>query len=180
MKNISGTKTEANLISAFVGESQARNKYTFYADKARKDGYNDIAEIFEETADNERAHAEIWFKYLHNHEIQNTQSNLDDGVEGEHFEWNDMYPEFAKIAKEEGFDEIAAHFEMVGKIEEQHEQRFRKLLSQVKDNLVFSSDGDCIWQCMNCGHIAVGKKAPELCPVCKKPQAYFKRKPAEQ
>lgn len=173
MKNIKGTKTEANLLTAFSGESQARNKYTYYASKAKKDGFVQISKIFEETANNEKEHAKIWFKLLHGGNISETAINLKDAAEGEYYEWHDMYPTFAKEAKEEGFDDIAALFEMVGKIEKDHEERYKKLLKNVEDEIVFSRDNDKIWICSNCGHIVIGKKAPELCPVCKHPKAYF-------
>ena len=175
MKELKGTKTEANLMAAFAGESQARNKYTFYASKARKDGYVQIAKIFEETAANEKEHAEIWFKLLHDG-IGDTDANLADAASGENYEWTDMYAGFAKTAKEEGFDRIAALFTMVGAIEKEHEERYLKLLANVQEGLVFSRDGDMIWQCSNCGHIVVGKKAPEVCPVCAHPKAYFQIK----
>ena len=168
------SRTEANLMAAFAGESQARNKYTYYASKAKKEGFVQIAEIFEETANNEKEHAKIWFKLLHDGDIPTTAANLLDAAEGENYEWTDMYAEFAKVAKEEGFDRIAYLFDAVGKIEKEHEERYRKLLSNVEGDLVFSRDGDCIWQCANCGHIHVGKKAPEMCPVCAHPKAYFK------
>ncbi len=170
--DLKGSKTEANLQTAFAGESQARNKYTYFAGKARKEGYEQIAEIFEETANNEKEHAKMWFKLL-NGGIGTTAENLKAAAEGENFEWTDMYDGFAKTAKEEGFDHIAKLFEMVGQIEKHHEERYRKLLKNVEDGLVFSSDGDTIWQCRNCGHIVVGKKAPEVCPVCAHPQSYF-------
>ena len=173
---LKGSKTEANLMTAFAGESQARNKYTYYAAKARKDGYVQIAEIFEETANNEKEHAEIWFKILNGGELSDTASNLLSGAEGENYEWTDMYATFAKEAKEEGFDNIAALFEMVAQIEKAHEERYRKLLKNVQDGLVFSRDGDMTWICSNCGHIVIGKKAPMVCPVCKHAQAYFKIK----
>ena len=176
MKELKGTRTEANLMAAFAGESQARNKYTYYASKARKDGYVQIAQIFEETAANEKEHAKIWFKLLHDGEIPDTESNLLDAAEGENYEWTDMYAGFAKEAKEEGFDHIAFLFEEVAKIEKEHEERYRKLLSNVKEGFVFSRENDMIWQCSNCGHIVVGKKAPEVCPVCVHPQAYFQIK----
>ncbi len=176
MKELKGTKTEANLMTAFAGESQARNKYTYYASKARKDGYVQIAELFEETANNEKEHAKIWFKLLHDGEVPGTEANLLDAANGENYEWTDMYAKMAEEAKAEGFDQIAALFTMVGKIEKSHEERYRKLLSNIKDGVVFSRDGDQIWQCSNCGHIIVGKKAPELCPVCKHPKAYFQIK----
>ena len=173
MKSLKGTKTEKNLMEAFAGESQARNKYTYFASKAKKEGYVQIAKIFEETAGNEKEHAKIWFKYLEGGEIQSTAENLKQAAAGENFEWTDMYSRMAKEAREEGFDEIAAKFEMVGAIEKEHEERYRKLLQNVEKELVFSKDGDAIWQCSNCGHIVVGKKAPELCPVCNHPKAYF-------
>ncbi|MBQ7107005.1 MAG: rubrerythrin family protein [Clostridia bacterium] len=172
---LKGSRTEANLMAAFAGESQARNKYTYYASKARKDGYVQIAEIFEETANNEKEHAKIWFKLLHGG-IQNTEINLEDAAAGENYEWTEMYAEFAKVAKEEGFDKIAALFEGVALIEKEHEKRYLKLLENVKGGLVFSKDNDAIWQCINCGHIVIGKQAPEVCPVCAHPQAYFKLK----
>lgn len=173
MENIKGTKTEANLLAAFAGESQARNKYTFYASKARKDGYVQIANLFEETAHNEKEHAEIWFKLLHGGEIADTATNLKDAAAGENYEWTDMYAQFAEDARAEGLTRIAALFEMVGKIEKEHEARYLNLLKNVEEGLVFSRDGDAIWQCSNCGHIVVGKKAPEVCPVCAHPQSYF-------
>ncbi len=176
MKDLKGTKTEANLQAAFAGESQARNKYTYYAGKARKEGYNQIAAIFEETAENEKEHAKIWFKLLHGDAVPDTITNLQDAASGENYEWTDMYATFAKEAREEGFNQIAALFEMVGAIEKDHEARYLKLLANVKDGLVFSRDGDRIWQCQNCGHVVIGKKAPELCPVCKHPKAYFQIK----
>jgi rubrerythrin len=170
---LKGTKTEANLRTAFSGESQARNKYTFFASKAKKEGYVQIAKIFEETANNEKEHAKIWFKLLYGADMKTTAENLEDAAEGENFEWTDMYAEFARVAKEEGFNQIAALFEKVGNIEKMHEERYRKLLANVKEDLVFSKDGDTIWECANCGHICIGKKAPEICPVCSHPQAYF-------
>lgn len=171
-----GSKTEANLQAAFAGESQARNKYTYYASKAKKDGYVQIANIFEETAANEKEHAKIWFKLLHDGVVPSTIENLKDAADGENYEWTDMYAAFAKDAKEEGFDEIARLFEQVGEIEREHEDRYRKLLANIEDGLVFSREGDCVWQCANCGHIVVGKRAPEVCPVCAHPQAYFQIK----
>ena len=168
---LKGTKTEKNLWAAFAGESQARNKYSYYASKAKKDGYVQIANIFEETANNEKEHAKIWFKLLGG--IGTTEENLLHAAEGENYEWTDMYATFAKEAKEEGFNHIAFLFESVGKIEKEHEERYRKLLSNVEEGLVFSRDGEMIWQCSNCGHIMVGKKAPELCPVCAHPKDYF-------
>ena len=171
-----GSKTEANLWAAFAGESQARNKYTYYASRAKKEGYVQIAKLFEETANNEKEHAKIWFKLLHGGEIASTAENLKDAAAGENYEWTDMYATFAKEAKEEGFVEIAALFEGVAKIEKEHEERYLKLLANVEGDLVFSRDGECIWQCSNCGHVVVGKKAPELCPICKHPKAYFEIK----
>lgn len=168
---LKGSKTEANLWTAFAGESQARNKYTYYASKAKKEGYEQIAALFLETANNEKEHAKIWFKLLDG--INDTASNLKDAAAGENYEWTDMYATFAKEAKEEGFDHIAYLFEEVGKIEKEHEERYRKLLENVEGGLVFSRDGDMIWQCANCGHIHVGKEAPEVCPVCAHPRAYF-------
>lgn len=172
-KDLKGSKTESNLWAAFAGESQARNKYTYYAAKAKKEGYVQIASLFEETANNEKEHAKIWFKLLHDGEIPDTMTNLADAADGENYEWTDMYDNFAKTAKEEGFDKIARLFEMVGKIEKEHEERYRKLLANIKDGLVFSREGDTIWQCANCGHIVIGKKAPEVCPVCAHPKSYF-------
>ena len=173
--NLKGTKTEANLMAAFAGESQARNKYTYFASKAKKDGYVQIAAIFEETAKNEMEHAKIWYKILHDG-IGTTAENLLDAAMGENYEWTDMYATFAKEAKEEGFDKIAYLFEAVGRIEKEHENRYRKLLDRVNGEVVFSRDGEAIWQCSNCGHIHIGKKAPELCPVCEHPKAYFQVK----
>ena len=176
MKPLKGTKTEANLMTAFSGESQARNKYAFYASKARKEGYVQIANLFEETAANEKEHAKIWFKLLHDGDIPTTSANLLDAAEGENYEWTDMYAKMAQDAKEEGFNDIAYLFEAVGRIEKTHEDRYRKLLANVEGGLVFSRDGDMIWECSNCGHIVIGKKAPEVCPVCAHPQAYFQVK----
>lgn len=173
MKELKGTKTEQNLQTAFAGESQARNKYTYFASKAKKDGYVQIARIFEETAANEKEHAKIWFKLLHGGSIPGTEENLLDAAEGENYEWTDMYAQFAREAREEGFDEIAEKFEMVGAIEKHHEERYRRLLKNIQDAIVFSRKGDCIWQCSNCGHIVIGSKAPEVCPVCDHPQSYF-------
>ena len=170
---LKGSRTEQNLQAAFAGESQARNKYTYYASKARKEGYVQIANLFEETANNEKEHAKIWFKLLHDGEVPTTSVNLLDAAEGENYEWTDMYAEFARVAKEEGFTRIAFLFEKVGEIEKHHEERYRKLLANVEGDLVFSRDGDTVWQCANCGHIVVGKKAPVKCPVCDHPQAYF-------
>ena len=176
MKELKGTKTEANLATAFAGESQARNKYAYYASKARKEGYVQIANLFEETAANEKEHAKIWFKLLHGGEIPTTAENLLDAANGENYEWTDMYATMAKEAREEGFNDIAFLFEKVGEIEKTHEERYRKLLSNVQDGVVFSRDGDMIWECSNCGHIVIGPKAPAVCPVCKHPQAYFQIK----
>ena len=175
MKNLKGTKTEKNLMAAFSGESEARNKYTYYASKAKKDGYVQIAKIFEETAANEKEHTKIWFKLLKDG-IGATDVNLEDAASGENYEWTEMYPTFAKEAREEGFDHIAYLFEEVAKIEKEHEERYRKLLANIEGDLVFSKDNDAIWQCSNCGHIVVGKKAPQVCPVCAHPQAYFEIK----
>ncbi|MBE7010019.1 MAG: rubrerythrin family protein [Ruminococcaceae bacterium] len=172
MKELKGSKTEANLMAAFAGESQARNKYTYYASKAKKDGYEQIAKLFLKTAENEKEHAKLWFKLLHGG-IAGTAENLADAAAGENYEWTDMYASFAKEAREEGFDEIADLFEGVAKIEKAHEERYRKLLANVEGGLVFSKDGEMIWECGNCGHIHVGKEAPELCPVCAHPKAYF-------
>ncbi len=172
MANLKGTKTEQNLATAFAGESQARNKYTYYASKAKKDGYEQIAALFEETANNEKEHAKIWFKLL-NDGIGSTADNLLDAAQGENYEWTDMYAGFAKEAKAEGFDEIAKLFEQVAAIEKTHEERYRKLLANVEGELVFSKDGDAVWECRNCGHIEIGKKAPDVCPVCAHPKSYF-------
>ena len=176
MPDLKGTKTEANLMAAFAGESQARNKYTYYASKAKKEGYEQIAAIFEETALNEKEHAKIWFKLLHGGNVPSTVENLQDAADGENYEWTDMYEGFAKEAREEGFDHIAYLFEEVGKIEKEHEERYLKLLDNIKGDLVFSKDGDKIWKCRNCGHIVIGKEAPEVCPVCAHPKAYFEIK----
>lgn len=173
---LKGSKTEQNLWTAFAGESQARNKYTYYASAAKKEGYNQIASIFEETANNEKEHAKIWFKLLHGGSIPKTEANLADAAAGENYEWTDMYAGFAKTAREEGFDHIADLFEGVAKIEKEHEERYLKLVKNLEEGLVFSRDGDVIWQCANCGHIVIGKKAPEVCPVCAHPQAYFQIK----
>ena len=170
---LKGSQTEKNLMTAFAGESQARNKYTYYASKAKKDGYEQIAAIFEETAGNEKEHAKIWFKLLHDGEVPSTVENLKDSANGENYEWTDMYDGFAKTAREEGFDHIAFLFEQVGKIEKEHEARFLKLLENIEEGIVFSRDGDRIWKCRNCGHIVIGKSAPEVCPVCNHPQSYF-------
>ena len=170
---LKGSKTEKNLMEAFAGESQARNKYTYYASKAKKEGYNIIADKFEQTANNEKEHAKIWFKLLHGGEVPSTVENLKDAAAGENYEWTDMYAGFAKTAKEEGFEDIAFLFEKVGAIEKTHEERYRKLLENVKGGVVFSREQDMIWECSNCGHIVIGKKAPEVCPVCNHPQSYF-------
>ncbi len=172
---LKGSKTEANLWTAFSGESQARNKYTYYASKAKKDGYEQIAKIFEDTANNEKEHAKLWFKLLKNG-IGATADNLADAAAGENYEWTEMYAEFAKVADEEGFTDIARTFRGVAAIEKMHEERYKKLLSNIKEGIVFSRDGDTIWECSNCGHIHIGKNAPEICPVCAHPQAYFKIK----
>lgn len=177
MKDLKGTKTEKNLMEAFAGESQAHTKYEYYASQAKKDGYVQISEIFSETSRNEKEHAKLWFKYLHGGGVPTTTVNLADAAAGENYEWTDMYDRFAKEAREEGFIEIAAKFELVGKIEKAHEERYRKLLSNIEDAVVFSRDGDAIWQCINCGHIVIGKKAPEICPTCNHPQSYFQLKP---
>ena len=174
--NLKGTKTEKNLLEAFAGESMARNKYTYFASKAKKEGFVQISKIFEETAANEKEHAKMWYKYLHNG-IGDTAANLKDAADGENFEWTDMYDRMAKEAREEGFEEIALKFEYVGKVEKEHEERYRKLLANVEGDLVFTKDGDTIWQCINCGHIAVGKTSPEVCTTCNHPQAYFQVKP---
>ncbi len=173
MKDLKGTKTEKNLQEAFAGESKARNKYTYYASKARKDGYEQIAAIFEETANNEKEHAKLWFKYLEGGDIKDTLSNLNDAAAGENYEWTDMYARMAKEADEEGFKEIAAKMRMVGAIEKHHEERYRKLVGNIEDGVVFSRDGDRIWKCRNCGHIVIGPKAPKVCPVCAHPQSFF-------
>ena len=172
MKELKGTKTEQNLMTAFAGESQARNKYTYYASKAKKDGYEQIAAIFEETANNEKEHAKMWFKLLHG-SIPDTLANLADAAAGENYEWTDMYATFAKEAEEEGFAEIVRQFRGVAAIEKTHEERYRKLLANIEGGVVFSRDGDMIWECRNCGHIHIGKQAPEVCPVCAHPKAYF-------
>ena len=172
-KSLKGTRTEANLKEAFAGESMARNKYTYYASKAKKDGYVQIAALFEETANNEKEHAKIWFKYLHGGAVPETTVNLEDAAAGENYEWTDMYERMAREARGEGFNEIAAKVSMVGAIEKHHEARYRKLLKNIQDGLVFSKDGDAIWQCANCGHIVIGPKAPQICPVCDHPQSYF-------
>lgn len=173
MKDLKGTKTEANLQEAFAGESQARNKYTYYASKAKKDGYEQIAALFLETAENEKEHAKLWFKYLHGGDVPGTAENLKDAAAGENFEWTDMYDRMAREAKEEGFDEIAAKFALVGAIERHHEERYLKLLENINEGIVFSRDDDRIWKCRNCGHIVIGPKAPQVCPTCNHPQSFF-------
>ena len=170
---LKGSKTEKNLMEAFAGESQARNKYTYFASKAKKEGYEQISAIFQETADNEKEHAKMWFKLLQGGDLKSTAENLKSAAEGENFEWTDMYDKMAKDAKDEGFGHIAFLFESVARIEKEHEERYMKLLENVENGLVFSRDGDKIWKCRNCGHIAIGKEAPEVCPVCSHPKAYF-------
>jgi len=172
MANLKGTKTEKNLMAAFAGESEARNKYSYYASKAKKDGYVQIAAIFEETANNEKEHAKLWFKLLHDG-IGATLDNLKDAAFGENYEWTEMYPTFAKEAREEGFHEIADLFDGVAAIEKEHDERYRKLFANIEQGIVFSREGDVVWQCANCGHLHFGKEAPELCPVCAHPKAYF-------
>jgi rubrerythrin len=172
-RSLAGSRTEKNLQEAFAGESMARNKYTYFASKAKKDGYVQIAALFEETAANEKEHAKLWYKYLNGGSINDTSANLLDAAAGENHEWTDMYVRMAREAREEGFIEIAQKFEMVAAIERHHEERYRKLLKNIGDKKVFSKDGDVIWQCSNCGHIVVGKEAPEVCPVCDHPQSYF-------
>ena len=173
---LKGSKTEQNLMKAFAGESQARNKYTYFASKAKKDGYEQIAALFEETANNEKEHAKMWYKELHDGVIPDTVSNLKEAADGENYEWTDMYEEFAKTAEEEGFKALALKFRQVGAIEKHHEERFRKLLKNIDDEVVFSRDEEKIWICRNCGHVVVGKKAPGICPVCSHPQSYFELK----
>ena len=177
MKELKGTKTEKNLMEAFAGESMARNKYSYFASKAKKDGYVQIAAIFEETAANEKEHAKLCYKFLNGGSVSDTATNLADAANGENFEWTDMYARMAREAREEGFDEIADKFELVGAVEKHHEERYRRLLQNVKEGLVFSREGDVIWQCANCGHIVIGKKAPETCPTCDHAQSYFQIKP---
>ena len=174
--DLKGSQTEKNLMKAFQGESEARNKYTYFASKAKKDGYEQIASIFEESANNEKEHAKMWFKELHNGEVPETIDNLKSAVEGENYEWTNMYEEFAKTAEKEGFKAIANKFRLVAAIEKEHEERFKKLLENVEKGLVFSKDGDKIWICRNCGHVCVGKNAPKVCPVCAHPQSYFELK----
>ncbi|MDR1327714.1 MAG: rubrerythrin family protein [Heliobacteriaceae bacterium] len=176
-KELKGTKTEKNLETAFAGESMARNKYTFYASQAKKEGFVQIGKFFEETAGNEKEHAEIWFKYLHGGDTPGTVANLEDGIAGEYYEWSDMYENFAKEAEQEGFTALAARFRLVGQVEKRHEERYRRLLHNIKDGRVFERDANTVWECSNCGHILTGAKAPELCPVCSHPKAYFMVKP---
>ena len=173
---LKGSKTEENLKTAFAGESQARNKYTYFASKAKKEGYEQIAAIFEETANNEKEHAKMWFKELHGGDVPTTTENLKEAADGENYEWTDMYENFAKEAEEEGFTQIAAKFRMVAAIEKHHEERYRKLLKNIEDEVVFSKDEDKIWICRNCGHVVIGKKAPDVCPVCAHPQSFFEIK----
>ena len=174
---LKGSKTEANLMTAFAGESQARNKYTYFASKAKKEGYEQIAAVFEETANNEKEHAKMWFKQLNGGAVPSTIENLKAAAEGENYEWTDMYAEFARVAKEEGFDHIAYLFEEVGKIEKHHEERYLKLLKNIEDDMVFkTNEGETVWICRNCGHVYVGNEAPKVCPVCAHPQSYFERK----
>lgn len=170
---LKGSRTEKNLIAAFSGESQARNKYTYFASKAKKDGYEQIAQIFLETAENEKEHAKLWFKYLEGGDIKSTEENLKEASSGENYEWTDMYKGFALVAEEEGFSEIAEKFRLVAEVEKSHEERYLALLENVENGLVFSREGEMIWRCRNCGHIVVGKKAPEMCPLCSHPQSYF-------
>ena len=173
---LKGSKTEQNLMTAFAGESQARNKYTYFASKAKKEGYEQLAAIFQETADNEKEHAKIWFKLLNGGDIGDTAANLQAAADGENYEWTDMYDGFAKTAKEEGFDKIAYLFEAVGKIEKEHEERYRKLLNNIETNAVFEKDEKIMWICRNCGHVHYGEKAPKVCPVCAHPQSYFEQR----
>ena len=172
---LKGSRTEKNLWTAFAGESQARNKYTYYASKAKKEGYEQIAAIFQETADNEKEHAELWFKALHDGKVPTTIDNLKDAASGENYEWTEMYAEFAKVAREEGFTELAFRFEKVAEIERHHEERYLKLLERLNTEKVFIDDEVVIWKCRNCGHIHVGKNAPEMCPTCAHPKSYFER-----
>lgn len=176
-KSLKGTRTEKNLLEAFAGESMARNKYTYFASRAKKDGYVQIANIFEETAANEKEHAKMWYKYLNGGAVSDTATNLADAANGENFEWTDMYERMAREAHEEGFTEIAKKFELVAAVEKEHEARYRRLLKNVTEGLVFSKEGDTVWQCANCGHIVIGKKAPDECPTCNHPQSYFQVKP---
>lgn len=171
-----GSKTEANLMTAFAGESQARNKYTYFASQARKDGYEQIAAIFEETARNEKEHAKIWFKYLHNGTIPATDKSLQEAINGEHYEWTEMYKQFAQTAEEEGFTEISNVMKLIASVEKSHEERYQKLLNNLKENIVFKCDEEVVWVCRNCGYIHVGKEAPAKCPACRHPQSFFERK----
>ena len=173
---LKGSQTEKNLQAAFAGESMARNKYTYFASKAKKDGYEQIAALFEETANNEKEHAKMWFKFLEGGNVKSTEENLKAAADGENYEWTDMYNDFAETARREGFEEIAQKFEGVAAIEKHHEERYRKLLKNIEDKKVFSSDGDAVWICRNCGHVVIGKTAPETCPVCSHPQSYFELK----
>ena len=173
---LKGSKTEQNLMTAFAGESQARNKYTYFASKAKKEGYEQIAAIFLETAENEKEHAKMWYKELKGGEIPSTIENLNEAADGENYEWTDMYKEFAETAEKEGFKDLALKFKMVGEIEKHHEERFRQLLKNIEDEVVFSKDKDTIWICRNCGHVVIGKKAPGVCPVCNHPQSFFEVK----
>lgn len=177
MKELKGSKTEENLRAAYAGESQAAVKYSFYAKKAKKDGYEQIGAIFDETAHNERVHAKIWFKLLHDGDVPDTKANLADAAAGEQYEWTDMYADFAKVAREEGFEDIAVLFDKVGAIEKTHEERYLKLLANIDEGIVFSRDDDRIWVCRECGNVVIGKKAPAVCPVCKHPQAFFELQP---
>ena len=176
MKDLKGSKTEANLMTAFAGESQARNKYTYYASKAKKEGYEQVAAIFEETAGNEKEHAKMWFKLLCGGEVPNTVTNLMDAINGENHEWTEMYADFAKEAEEEGFTDIARLFKAVGAIEKEHEERYTKLLENIKNETVFKKEESVVWVCRNCGHVHVGKVAPKVCPTCNHPQSYFEIK----
>ena len=173
---LKGSKTEANLLAAFAGESEARNKYTYFASKAKKEGYEQIASIFEETAGNEKEHAKIWFKLLHDGSVPETLENLKDAANGENYEWTDMYKKFAEEAKEEGFDHIAYLFEQVGQIEKHHEERFMTLIGNIEDDMVFKKGEETVWICRNCGYVHIGKEAPKVCPVCSHPQSYFEKK----
>ncbi len=173
---LKGSKTEANLMAAFAGESQARNKYTFYASKAKKEGYEQIAAIFEETANNEKEHAKLWFKYLHGGEVGPTTENLVDAASGEHYEWTEMYKGFADVAQEEGFADIASTMRMIATVEKTHEERYQKLIQNLKEDIVFKAGEEVVWVCRNCGYVHIGKTAPAQCPACKHPQSYFERK----
>ncbi len=174
--DLKGSRTEANLQAAFAGESQARNKYSYYASKAKKDGYEQIAAIFEETANNEKEHAKLWFKLLHDGSVPGTVQNLKDAAEGENYEWTEMYKEFAEVADEEGFPEIADTMRKIAEIEKAHEERYRKLLDNLAKDIVFRCDDEIVWVCRNCGYMVVAKEAPEECPACKHPKAYFERR----